>query len=82
MFEFGSGHDLTALESEPRVGLGADRAVPALYPLVAFSLPLPCLLSLSLLKISIKAIIKKIIQYDQGSPVRCVLTRHNVSFSR
>ena len=46
---FGPGHDLTACEFEPCIGLGADGAEPAWDSLsLLLSLPLPCLLSLSL----------------------------------
>ena len=45
--DFGSRHDLTVYEFEPRVGLCADSAEPAWDPL---PLPLPCSLSLSLSK--------------------------------
>ena len=38
--DFGSGHDLTVHEIEPRVGLCIDRTEPAWNPL---SLPLPLL---------------------------------------
>ena len=41
--DFGSGHDLTVREMEPRVGLCADSTEPAWEsPSPSFSLPLPC----------------------------------------
>ena len=41
--DFGSDHDLTVCEFEPRIGLCADSAEPAWdYLSLPLSLPLPC----------------------------------------
>ena len=45
---FGSGHDLTVREFQPRVGHYADSAEPAWDFSLPLSLPLPSLVSLSL----------------------------------
>ena len=40
--DFGSGHDLTVLEIEPHIGVGADSAEPA-WDSLSFPLSLPAL---------------------------------------
>lgn len=45
---FGSGHDLAVRESEPHTRFRADSVEPACDSPSLFSLPLPCLCSLSL----------------------------------
>ena len=47
--DFSSGHDLTVIEPEARVGLCTDNAEPA-WDSLSFSLPLPNLSSLALSK--------------------------------
>ena len=49
--DFSSGHDLTFGEFKPRVGLCSDSVEPAWDSVsLSLSLPLPCLLSISLSK--------------------------------
>ena len=58
--DFGSGHDLTVRELEPRIGLWAVSADPASDPLsFSVSAPLLFVLSLSFSGIILKTLIKK-----------------------
>ena len=57
LWDFGSGHDLTAREFEPRVGLCADRSEPGAcfrFCVPPLCLPHSCSVSLCLSKINVK----------------------------